>query len=126
MTDRAAGTVRVEGARELRRALKQAGEDLDDLKDANQAAGKIVLEEAEPRTPRRTGRLATTGRVNRAAGKANVSYGNAKVPYAGPIHWGWPARHIAAQPWVLEAAEASQPKWVQAYSDAVQKVLDKV
>jgi hypothetical protein len=126
VTDRAAGTVRVEGTRELRRALKQAGDDLDDLKDANQAAGKIVLEEAEPRTPRRTGRLAATGRVNRAAGKANVSYGSAKVPYAGPIHWGWPARHIAAQPWVLEAAEASQPKWVQAYSDAVQKVLDKV
>lgn len=126
MTDRAAGAVRVEGARELRRALKAAGDDLGDLKDANQAAAKIVLGEAAPHTPRRSGALAATGRVNRAAGKANVIYGNAKVPYGPPIHWGWPARNIKAQPWVTEAADASQPQWLQAYNDAVQKVLDKV
>jgi hypothetical protein len=120
------GTIRVEGARELRRALKAAGDDLADLKDANQAAAGIVLAEAGTRVPRRSGDLARTGRVNRAAAKANVLYGSAQIPYAAPIHWGWPARNIKAQPWVTDAATASQPAWLQAYADAVQQVVKKL
>jgi hypothetical protein len=126
VTDRAAGTARVEGARELRRALKQAGEDLEDLKDANQAAAKIVLAEADRGVPRKSGALARSGRTNRAAGKANVLYGNARVPYAPPIHWGWAAHGIEPNPWVSRAALASQPEWLGEYSKAVQRVLDKI
>lgn len=119
------GSIRVEGLRELRRGLKVAGDDLEDLKDANQEASWIVLRAADRIVPRRSGELALTGRTNRAAAKANVLYGSAKVPYAGPTHWGWPARNIKAQPWVTEAAEQSRPEWLQAYTDAVQGVIDK-
>lgn len=39
----AGGVVRIEGMRSLRRTLKQAGVNLQDLKDLNRQAGNIVL-----------------------------------------------------------------------------------
>jgi hypothetical protein len=119
-------SIRVEGLPELRRKLKAAGDDLEDLRDANHAASRIVLTESDRRVPRRSGRLAATGRTNRAVGRANVLYGSADVPYAMPIHWGQPRRNIQANPWVTEAAEATEPVWVQAYADALDKAIRKV
>lgn len=119
-------TVQVDGLRKLTRELRAAGEDLTDLKDANARAGSIVLDAARPATPRRTGRLAATGRTNRAAAKANVLFGSAAVPYAGPIHWGWKSRHIPAQPWVQTAAKRTQGQWIAAYEADIQRVLDNV
>jgi hypothetical protein len=52
--------------------------------------------------------------------------GNAAVPYAGPIHWGWPARRITAQPFIQEAAVATQPAWENAYLEDMQRVVDRV
>lgn len=118
--------VQVDGLRQLVRTLKAAEEDLDDLKAANQRASSIVLDAARPTTPRRTGALAASGRVNKATGKANVLFGNARVPYAPPIHWGFPARHIAANPWVMAAAQQSQSSWLAAYEADLQRVLDSV
>lgn len=120
------GEIRVEGARQMRRALKAAGDGLDELKDAHQEAARIVLAEADQRVPRRSGALAATGRVNRAASKASILYGNAKVPYAPPIHWGSPSKHIKAHPWVIDAAVATEDRWVQAYTTAVEQLMDKV
>lgn len=118
--------VRVEGARELRRTLKRAGDDMADLKDANNRAAAIVAQWASVTAPRRTGALGMSVRPNRAVGRARVTGGSAAVPYAGPIHWGWPRRGIAAQPFIAEAAVATQPAWEPAYRDDVQKVLDRV
>lgn len=121
------GGVRVEGARELRRTLRKAGHDLNDLKDAHQAAGSIVLNDARPRTPRGfTGRLQASQRQARAATFAEVRAGNARVPYAGPVHWGWPARNIAAQPWLADSAKRTEPQWTAAYEAAVNRVLDTI
>lgn len=118
--------VRVEGARELRRTLTRAGGDLEDLKDANARASQMVAQWAAVTAPRRTGALGGSVRPNRAAGRASIAAGNAGVPYAGPIHWGWPARRIGAQPWIAEAAAATQPSWLPVYEDDIQNVLDKV
>jgi hypothetical protein len=41
------GTVEVDGLRQLIRSLRRAGDDLADLKDANQAAATIALRGAE-------------------------------------------------------------------------------
>lgn len=118
--------VRVEGLGQLARTLKAAGKSLDDLKEANQSASRIVLDEARTRAPRRTGALANSGRVNNAAKKANVMFGGARVPYANPIHWGWPARHIKAQPFVTTAAEDTRPEWLAEYEKNIQQLLDDV
>lgn len=119
-------TVKVEGLGQLVRTLTAAGKGVEDLKEANQAASRIVLEEARRRVPRRTGRLEATGRVNKAAKKANVLFGNKRVPYAAVIEYGWPARNIGPHPYVSPAAEATRDQWLPEYEKNVQTLLDDV
>jgi hypothetical protein len=118
-----AAGVRVEGARELRRTLKRAGVSVEDLKDANQAAGNIVAAAGRVSAPRRTGALPSSVRASRAAASATVRAGGARTPYAGVIHWGWPAHGISAQPWLSEAATSTESAWTAAYEAGVEKLL---
>jgi hypothetical protein len=118
--------VRVEGLGPFIRAMREAQADLDELKDATQKAGTIVLAAAAGRAPRRTGTLASSGRASRAARKAIVRFGSARVPYAGPIHWGWPRRHIAAQPFALDAARATEPMWLAGFTRDLERIATQV
>jgi hypothetical protein len=118
--------VRVEGLAAFIRAMRQAEADLDDLKDATQRAGEIVLAAATSRAPRRTGALAGSGRASRAARRAIVRFGSARVPYAGPIHWGWPRRHIGAQPFALDAARATEPTWLAGFTRDIERLVTQV
>lgn len=124
------GHVQVTGARQLRRDLKAAGDDLSDLKDVYAAVASLVAARAQATAPRGkgrdSGRLAGTVRGNRAAGRAVITAGRASVPYAAVIHWGWKRRGITAQPWVSAAAQATETDWVRLYVDGVQAVLDRV
>lgn len=86
--------VAVEGLRDLTRSLEQAGVEVDELKDV---MGTIAAEAAEtmrPFIPSRSGRLRGSARGNRAKGKAVVTVGSARVPYAQVINYGWPRRNI--------------------------------
>lgn len=118
--------VQVRGLRELRRDLRKIGDDLRDLKAVNAAVAALVAVAGTSRAPRRTGRLAGSVRGNRAAGRATVSAGGASVPYAGPIHWGWPARGIEAQPFLSDAALATESAWLPLYEAGIEKALDRV
>lgn len=115
----------VHGLRELRRNLRQLGDDAADLKDANAETAQVVAAAAVARAPKRTGRLAQSVKGNRAVGRATVKAGAARVPYAGPIHWGWPARHITGQPFVVEAAEDTEPTWLPAYETAIAALVER-
>jgi hypothetical protein len=118
--------VEVEGLRQLRRSLKAAGLSLQDLKDAHAQVAQLVVRAAAPRAPRRTGRLVATDRAAGTQTAAIVRAGRASVPYAGPIHWGWPARHIPAQPWLYDAAVQSREEWTGLYLHALEDIIDKV
>lgn len=118
--------VRIEGLDVLVRTLKRAGDDLSDLKDAHAKAGQTVAAAAAASAPRRSGALASSVRAARQAKRARVLVGNARVRYSGPVHWGWPARGIAANPFVSEAAQATESRWTKDYVDDVQHALDKV
>ena len=65
-------------------------------------------------------------RASRLAKGVRVSVGRATVPYAGAIHWGWPARNISAQPFLTDAAKATEPTWTRQYLSDIQKIVDKV
>lgn len=110
----------------LRRTLRAAGRDLADIKAAHRAAGNVVRGRATGTAPRRTGRLAGTIRVGATATSAYVRAGRASVPYAGPIHWGWPRRGIAPQPWLSEAATDTETVWIYFYEKEIQNALRKV
>lgn len=118
--------LRIEGLNELVRTMRKAGQDMEDLKDAHARAGEIVARAAEAMAPRRSGKLAGTIRAARQVRRARVQAGRASVPYAAPIHWGWPARNIEANPFLSEAARATEPQWRVEYERAVQDALDKV
>lgn len=116
--------VRVEGLPELRRALRKLQVDLSDLKAANAAVATYVAAAAAGRAPRRTGRLSSSIRGNKALSRATVRAGGAAVPYAGPIHWGWPARGIEGRPFIPEAAQATESSWLPLYESAIARAVD--
>jgi hypothetical protein len=119
--------VRVEGSRQARDSLRRAGADLDDLKTAHADIAAIVLPEAASRAPRgRTGRLSSSGRPFASKRDARVAFGGGSVRYARPIHWGWPARGIAPDLFLVEGVRATQPRWTAVYRQAVQRILDRV
>lgn len=118
--------IQVEGAAQLRRTLKAAGDDLQDLTDAHRKVGTFVTSAATPRAPRRSGALASSGRPGATKAGAFIRYGGARVPYARPIHWGWPRRNIKAQPWAYQTAIDTRPAWTALYQDAVNRVLARI
>lgn len=126
-SERAAAGVKVEGLATLRRTLRDAGEDMQELTRANAAAANIVSTAGRPRTPIRTGRLMATVKGRGLAARAVVTAGSPKrVPYANPIHWGWPDRGITWQPWLSDTARETEPVWLTAYSADVQRIANTV
>jgi hypothetical protein len=122
--------VEVQGLRTLRRTLKEAGHSLDhEFRDAHKAVADIVVRAARPRTPvgpDAGGHMRDDIRGAGQAAAAVVRVGRASRPYPGVIHWGWPARHIPAQPWLYDAAVASQQQWTGTYLSALEKIIDAV
>lgn len=124
-----AAAFRAEGAANLRRTLRAAGDDLTDLRNAHARAGMIASAEGVRRAPRAPGSnmLASTVRFGATKTAATIRAGNnSTVPYAGVIHYGWPARNITAQPWLTEAAQATEPEWIPIYERAVESALAQV
>jgi hypothetical protein len=118
--------LRVEGGRKLRGALKGADAALlDGLQALHARIGLTVAPVGAAGAPRRTGRLAGTVRSSGTKAGAFVRAGYASVPYAGPVHWGWPDRGIAAQPFLSEAAQATEPSWSAEYLRELQNILDE-
>jgi hypothetical protein len=101
------------------RGLDNVGEALRHLDDLDDAAADVVVRAAGPRTPRRTGRLESRTRAQDGAVVNDLIY-------AGVIHNGWAARHIKAQPWIVEAGESSTDEWTAVYVDGVNELLGKV
>ena len=125
-----AGFLQVTGLRDLQKAIKAAGDDLDPtaggLKDVNRSAAQVVVTAASPATPRKSGKLAGSLRVGATNRAGIVRAGKSSVPYAGPIHWGWPARHIKARPWLADKAKATESQWTDVYLEAMNDLLDRI
>ncbi|AVJ48760.1 hypothetical protein SEA_SALLYSPECIAL_12 [Gordonia phage SallySpecial] len=122
----AGAQVRVEGARELRRSMRRAELDLAELKETHARVAALVATRGQSAAPVQSGRLAATVRAGATRTAAVVRAGRKSVPYAGPIHWGWPARGITAQPWLTTAAAESEPAWLAVYTEAVEDILDRI
>ena len=122
------GSLRQElrGAAQLRRTLKQAGDDLEDMKDAHIRAAKIVEEATLGLVPVDSGWLASTIRSSGTPTTATVRAGNKATPYAGPIHWGWPKRGIKSRPFLREAAQTIERDITDRYDRQVAEMLNKV
>jgi hypothetical protein len=121
--------VRVEGAKRLRSTLKAAGLDMKDLTKLNKEAAQIVVPVAQALAPVGSpvnGHIRTTIRAGATQRAGIIRAGNSKMPYGGPIHFGWPARGIESQPWIAIAAKQTEPQWVDNYFDGLMKVINSV
>lgn len=119
-------SMELRGVRELSRALRAAGGDLDDLKTTNRQAADVVTPVAARLAPKRTGRLAATIRAGATRRAGVVRAGKKAVPYAGVINYGWPTRNIRARLFMNRAAKQTEPQWTQIYNQAVQKIIDDI
>lgn len=108
----------VKGLDDIVQGFDNVGEALRHLDDLDAAAADVVARAAGPRTPRRSGRLAA-GNTVRDGAVVNDTV------YAGVIHGGWAARHIRAQPWIVEAGEATVDEWTAVYQDGVEELLTR-
>lgn len=117
--------VQVQGAAELRRALKQMGDDLADLKEAHRAAAESVATEARSRVPVVSGTLLGTIRtsVRQTGASVMAGGGRRRVPYAGPIHFGWHRRHIVPQPFLYDAMDERRDEVAADYQARVAKLV---
>jgi len=115
--------IKIEGAKQLQRALRQVEGGTANLKDAHDAGAKIVEREAVRIVPRRSGVLAGSLRSSGQARQGVVRAGRAAVPYAGVIHFGWAKRNIAPQPYLYDAVDSRRQEVLDAYGVDVNKVI---
>lgn len=120
-----AATVQVKGLNEALRALSKAGDDFEDLKDANQELGSIIARKAAAIVPKRSGALEQSIKANRAKKKVQIKAGGARVPYAGVIEYGWRARNIAPQPYIRKAAFEDRDLIKTKYEENIKSIINK-
>ena len=135
-------SIEVEGAKELRSILRQIGD--KDLKTglrlANKTVSQLVVDEALPNVPVRTGRLRQSVKALATQSAAYGKAGSGRVPYAAAIHWGEgtgnvnystgatvgrAARNIRGRPFLWDAADKVINRAVTTYEDAIQDLFDK-
>lgn len=116
-------TVEIDGVRDIVRAIRKIEDGAGDLKHVHGEAASNIAGSVNP--PVRTGRLAASVRSSGQAGAGVIRAGKAAVPYAGPIHWGWPRRNIKANPFLVTAAERKTPQTIDIYEDGIQALIKK-
>lgn len=151
----AAPSIKVEGANELRRALRGVrveglGKQLGPI---NKSAAQIVAQDALPHVPvGATGRLKASVRALGSQKAGRVRAGSAKVDYAAAIHWGrkrgwvWGGREkfsafgmstmrarrghmgpnvITGRPFLWDAAQRRREAVVDEYRAGITKLIDR-
>jgi HK97 gp10 family phage protein len=102
MTD--ASGIKVDGLKDLNRALKEIGYPQKEISAAAKLAGEATVAEARNLVPVRSGKLRDTIRLAATARGVTIRAGNnTTVQYANPIHWGWFKRHIKPNPFFAKA-----------------------
>ncbi len=99
MRGKTGSTVEVQGMRQLRKKLSMLDDDFEDLKNIHADVAQIVADRASQLAPVRSGLLKETIRASGTKTAGRVRAGFARVPYAGPIHFGWSTRPNEALGW---------------------------
>jgi hypothetical protein len=96
--------IKVEGLKDLNKALRLIGIPAKEMNAAAKRAGQVVLRESVTLVPVRTGALRNSIKLSATNKGIAIRAGNdGRVPYANPIHWGWFKRNIKPQPFFVKA-----------------------
>lgn len=81
--------IRIDGLRQFRAALRTVDNALaKQIREVGNRAAGIVVDQAKPRVPTRTGRAAKSVRVASTGSAARVAAGGKRVPYFGWLDFG--------------------------------------
>lgn len=112
--------VQITGVKEVLRDFEELGRiTRQDIKEAHKEAAEPVARQSLTLVPRRSGALAGTIRTVAYSSSGQVRSGSSRVPYAGPIHFGWPARNIRPQPFLYDALDDRRRKVVEVYESYI-------
>lgn len=119
-----AGGVHIENLRETIRDLQAIGVGLDDIKGAFAEIAGEGARLASGFAPKRSGRLASSIRGNKAKNKAVITAGRGITNrYAGVINYGWARRHIAPAHFMQRADAVIAPHAVQKLDTAITTLI---
>lgn len=119
--------VEIDGGPRLRRTLRQAGSDLEELKAANARAAQTAADAGRRLAPRKSGTLVGTIRSSGTKTGGYVRAGYARTPYPGVQEWGYRSgRPITGKFFLTDGAKQSEPIWLTYYHKDVIKALKKV
>ena len=123
------GGIKVEGLSALQRDLRSFGGDLDlnkaEFLETNRKVAELVIEGSKRFVPVLSGALAESIRQASTKKSAKVRVGNAPVPYAGPIHFGWPARRIKPQPFIYDAIDGRRAEVAMLYAQRLTEIQNR-
>jgi hypothetical protein len=94
----------IKGLKQVIRSMERLGVSVSDMKGAFTKIGNRGVSTAKQIAPHRSGALAGTIRQSKAKNKVllRAGYESKRLPYAGVIHYGWPRRNIAPQPFLTD------------------------
>jgi HK97 gp10 family phage protein len=137
MAARSQFTVQVDGLNELNRNLRQLRDrDLNrKVREVNKQAAEVVKPEAKRTAPvghrdaksarrYRPGKLERSITVQASVKGARIKAGSAaRVPYAGAIHFGWPAHHVRPNRFLYRAMARKSDEVSETYEREISSVL---
>ena len=97
----------------------------EEFLETNKRVAEIIIGESKKYVPVLTGALAQSVRNASTKKSAKVRAGNVGVPYAGPIHFGWPSRGIRPNPFFYDAIDNRRDEVRDRYVDLVDKLTIK-
>ena len=119
--------LKVEGATALRRGLRGLPVEFRKrLAKIYKAAALAGVPTAKKEAPNRSGKLAGSVRALGSQREGRIAAGKAKVPYAGPIHFGWEARGIKPNQFLFRAAGQKEDVIVGVFADETDDLIDDV
>jgi len=121
--------IKVTGLREFQKALRDMDTNLPkQLRVALNLASKVVIDYAEPRMPRKTGRAAGSLKAKSSQREARIGLGGRRAPYAPWLDFGGEGRRKGRPParpfiksgrYVYKGLEVKRDEITQVMSDAL-------
>jgi hypothetical protein len=123
-------TIQVTGIRDLRAAMKAAEATLPrELRKGLNEVANIIVVDARPRIPVRSGKLAGSLRARSTQTAAQVVLGTARTPYAQAVYWGTGPRAGQRGPHNIKAHQVMHESYdrnLAPIANALRAVLDRL
>ena len=125
-----AAAIKVEGLSKVQRDLRKLSTDGLDLSkteflETNKKVAEIIIGESKKYVPVLSVALAANIRNASTKKSAKVRVGSAAVPYAGPIHFGWPKRRIKPQSFIYDAIDGRRREVAMAYAQRLTQIRNR-